>query len=187
MGASQWALISDEEIMKRTEKEQIIADVREKASRASGLFFADFTGITVEEINELRREFRKVKVDYRVVKNTLARKALEHIGGYDKVLDRLIAPTGIAFAYDDPVAPAKVIKKFHEKNEKFVLKICVIEKQIFEGKELDRIAKLPSRSDLIAGILGSIQAPASGVVGVIGALARDLVNIIGQIEKKKAA
>ena len=173
--------------MKRTEKDQIIAEVREKASNATGMFFADFTGITVEEINELRREFRKAKVDYRVVKNTLARKALESVGGYDKVIDRLVSPTAIAFAYEDPVAPAKIIKKFCEKNEKLVLKICVIEKQVFEGKQLNEIAKLPTRTELIAGILTSIQAPASGVVGAVGALMRDLVVIIGQIETKKAA
>jgi large subunit ribosomal protein L10 len=173
--------------MKRSEKDQIIAEVREKAARATGMFFADYTGITVEEINVLRQEFRKVKVDYRVVKNTLARKALESVGGYDALLGRLNTPTGIAFAYDDPAAPAKVIKKFREKNEKLVLKVCVIEKQIFEGSKLDEIAKLPSRNDLIASILGSIQAPASGIVGAINAVARDLVNVIDQIEKKKAA
>ncbi len=173
--------------MKRSEKDQIIADVREKASRATGLFFADFTGITVAEISELRREFHKAKVDYQVVKNTLARKALEAVGGYDTMLDRLVKPTGIAFAYDDPVAPAKIIKKFREKNEKLVLKICVIEKQIFEGTQLDQIAKLPSRSEIIAGILGSIQSPIAGVVGAINAVMRDLVSVIGEIEKKKAA
>ncbi|HUN64468.1 MAG TPA: 50S ribosomal protein L10 [Bacteroidota bacterium] len=173
--------------MKRSEKDQIIAEVREKAARATGMFFADYTGITVEEINALRQEFRKVKVDYRVVKNTLARKALESVGGYDAVLGRLTAPTGIAFAYDDPAAPAKVIKKFREKNEKLVLKVCVIDKQLFEGSRLDEIAKLPSRKELVAAILGSVQAPASGIVGVLNAVARDLVNVIDQIEKKKAA
>ncbi len=186
-GASQPAMTRIEDIMKRNEKDQIIADVREKASHATGMYFADFTGITVGEITELRREFRKAKVDYRVVKNTLARKALESVGGYDKVLDRLVAPTAIAFAYDDPVAPARIIKKFRDKNEKFVLKICVIEKQVFEGKQLNDIAKLPSRPELIAGILGSIQAPASGIAGAVSAVMRDLVSVIGQIEQKKAA
>ncbi len=173
--------------MNRSEKDQVIAEVRDMASRASGLFFADFTGITVEETNELRREFRKARVDYRVVKNTLARKALESVGGYEGVYDQLEKPTAIAFAYDDPVAPAKIIKKFREKNEKLVLKICVIEKQVFEGKRLDEIAKLPSRKDLVAGILGSLQAPASGIVGSIQAVMRDLVSVIDQIGKKKAA
>jgi len=173
--------------MKRSEKDQIIAEVKEKAGRAKGLFFADFTGITVEEVNELRREFRKSKIDYQVVKNSLARKALESVGGYDTVLDRLERPTAIAFSYDDPVAPAKIMKKFRTKNEKLVVKVCVIEKQVFEGSRLDEIAKLPTRNELIAGILGSLQAPMTGVVGAINAVMRDIVSIVDQIEKKKAA
>ncbi len=173
--------------MKRSEKDLIIAEVKEKVARAKGMFFADFTGITVEEINELRREFRKSKVDYQVVKNTLARKALESVGGYDTVLGRLERPTAIAFAYDDPVAPAKIMKKFRAKNEKLVVKICIIEKQVFEGTRLDEIAKLPTRKEIISGILGSIQAPMTGVVGAINAVMRDIVNIVDQIEKKKAA
>lgn len=173
--------------MKRSEKEQIIAEVKEKIERAKGMYFADFTGITVDEVNELRREFRKANIDYQVVKNTLARKALESVTGYDKVLDKLVMPTAIAFGYDDPVAPAKIIKKFREKNEKLKLKVCVIEKQVFEGNQLDQIAKLPTRGEIIAGILGSIQSPISGVVGAVAAVMRDLVSVIDAIEKKKAA
>jgi large subunit ribosomal protein L10 len=173
--------------MKRSEKEQIIEEVKEKVARAKSMFFADFTGITVEQVTELRREFRKSNVDYRVVKNTLARKALESVGGYDTVLDRLVKPTAIAFGYDDPVAPAKIIKKFREKNDKLTVKICVVEKVVFDGKQLDELAKLPSRKEIIAGILGSIQAPMTGVVGAINAVMRDLVCVIDAIEKKKAA
>lgn len=173
--------------MKRSEKEQVIAEVKEKVLRASGMYFADFTGITVEQVTELRREFRKVNADYRVVKNTLARKALESATGYDGVLDKLVGHTAIAFGYDDPVAPAKVIKKFRDKHNKLQLKVCVIDKQIFDGAQLDDIAKLPSRPEIIAGIIGSVQAPASGIVGAIGAVVRDLVNVIDAIEKKKAA
>jgi len=173
--------------MKRSEKEQVIAEVKEKVLRASGMYFADFTGITVEQVTELRREFRKVNAEYRVVKNTLARKALESVTGYDAILDRLVGHTAIAFGYDDPVAPAKVIKKFREKHNKLQVKVCVIDKQVFDGAQLDDIAKLPSRSEMIAAIIGSIQAPASGIVGAINAVARDLVNIIDAIEKKKAA
>jgi large subunit ribosomal protein L10 len=173
--------------MKRSEKEQVIAEVKEKVLRASGMYFADFTGITVEQVTELRREFRKVNADYRVVKNTLARKALESATGYDTILDRLIGHTAIAFGYDDPIAPARVIKKFREKHNKLQVKVCVIDKQVFDGAQLDDIAKLPSRLEMIAAIIGSIQAPASGIVGAINAVARDLVNVIDAIEKKKAA
>lgn len=173
--------------MKRSEKEQIVAKITEQVSRAQGLYFADFTGITVEEINELRREFRKSKVDYRVVKNTLARKALGSVTGYEKVYDKLVGPTAIAFGYDDPVAPARIIKKFREKNQKLNVKVCVIDKLVYDGNRLDELAKLPTRTDLIAGILGSLQAPISGVVGAINTVMRDLVSVIGEIEKKKAA
>ena len=173
--------------MTRSEKEQVIAAVKEKASRAKSMFFSDFTGITVEQATELRREFRKSNVDYQVVKNTLTRKALEQLVGYDQVLSHLEQPTAIAFGYDDPIAPARIIQKFSEKSEKLRVKVCVIENKMYDGSQLKEIAKLPSRNELIAGILGSLQSPISGVVNVIHAVARDLVSVIDAIEKKKSA
>ncbi len=173
--------------MKRSEKEAIIAEVAEKAGRAVAMYFADFSKVTVAEETELRREFRKSGVEYNVVKNTLARKALEQLSGYDRVFDKLTGPTGIAFSYDDPSAPAKIIKKFSEKSGKFQLKAAVIEKQVYDGSKLNELASMPSRKDIIAAILGSIQAPASNIVNVINAVARDLVYVVDAIEKKKAA
>ncbi|MBF8294094.1 MAG: rplJ [Bacteroidetes bacterium] len=173
--------------MNRSEKEAIVAEVAERATRASAMYFADFTGLTVEQATELRREFRKAGVEYRVVKNTLAKKALERVTGYDAVYDKLVGPTGIAFSYDDVVAPAKIIKKFSEKSGKLKLKVAVLEKQVFDGSRLDELSKLPTRAELMAGVLGSIQAPISGIVGAIGAVMRDLVNVMDAIEKKKAA
>jgi len=173
--------------MNRSEKEAIVAEVAEKAARATAMYFADFSGLTVGEASELRREFRKAGVEYTVVKNTLAKKALERVTGYDRVYDKLVGPTGIAFSYSDAVAPAKIIKKFSEKSGKLKLKVAVLEKQVFDGSKLDELSKLPTRAELMAGVLGSIQAPISGIVGAIGAVVRDLVNVIDAIEKKKAA
>jgi large subunit ribosomal protein L10 len=173
--------------MKRSEKEAIIAEVADKASRAVAMYFADFSNITVAEETELRREFRKSGVEYNVVKNTLARKALQHLTGYDRVYDKLVGPTGIAFSYDDPSAPAKIIKKYSEKSGKFKLKAAVIEKQVYDATRLNELANMPSRKDMVAAILGSLQAPASGIVGAINAIARDLVYVLDAIEKKKAA
>jgi large subunit ribosomal protein L10 len=173
--------------MKRSEKEAVISEVADKASRAVAIYFADFSGLTVEQETELRREFRKSGVEYNVVKNTLARKALEQLSGYDRILDKLVGPTGIAFSYDDPSAPAKIIKKYSDKLGKFRLKAAVIEKQVFEAARLNELANMPSRKDMIAAIIGSIQAPASGIAGAIGAVARDLVYVLDAIEKKKAA
>jgi Ribosomal protein L10 len=173
--------------MKRSEKEAIIAEVAEKVARAVAMYFADFSKLTVAEETELRREFRKSGVEYNVVKNTLARKALQQLTGYDRVYDKLVGPTGIAFSYDDPSAPAKIIKKYSEKLGKFKLKAAVIEKQVYDATRLNELANMPSRKDLVAAILGSLQAPASGIVGAINAVARDLVYVLDAIEKKKAA
>lgn len=173
--------------MKRSEKDQIITDVADIVGRARGLFFTDFGGLTVEQANELRREFRKSGVDYKVVKNTLIQKAMERVTGFDTVYPKLVGPTGVAFAFDDPIAPARIIKKFREKHSKLSLKICVVEKEVFEGSQLDRLATMPSRKEMIAGIVGSIQAPLAGVPGVINAVLRDLVSVVSEIEKKKAA
>jgi large subunit ribosomal protein L10 len=173
--------------MLRSQKEKIIEDLKGKISRAHGMYFADFTGITVEEVNGLRNEFYKEGIDYNVVKNTLVKKALESIPGYEKVYDKLVGPTAIAFGYSDPVLPAKIIKKFSDKTKKLTVKACVLEKQIYDGSELQNIANMPSRPEMISSILGSIQAPVSGIVWSLNAVIRDLVYVIDAIEKKKAA
>ncbi len=173
--------------MERSKKEEIVADVAETVSRSRGMFFTDFTGLTVEEATELRREFRKIGVKYQVVKNTFIRKALEKTTGYDSVYSSLAGPTGVAFAFDDPVAPAKVIQKFADKHKKLSLKVCVVEKQVYDGSRLDELAKMPTRKEMMAAILGSIQAPLAGVPNVLQAVIRDLVSVIDEVGKKKAA
>ena len=173
--------------MKREEKEQIVAEVSETARKAHGMFFTDFSGLTVEQATELRREFHRAGVDYRVVKNTLIQKALEQVTGYDSVFDALAGPTGVAFAFEDPVVPARIIQKFAEKHSRLSLKVCVLEHQVFEGSRLSELAKLPSRKEIMASILGSVQAPLAGVPTVINALMRDIASIVDEIGKNKVA
>ena len=173
--------------MERKEKEQIVAEVVEIASRARGMFFTDFSGLTVDQATELRREFRKSGVSYKVVKNTLIRKALERIGGYDTVFDRLVGPTGVAFAFDDPVTPAKIIQKFADKHKKLSLKVCVLEHAVYDGARLKEIASIPSRGEIMSSILGSLQVPMAGVPNGIHAVLRELVSVIDEVGKKKAA
>jgi len=173
--------------MKRSEKEAIVAEVADKASRAVAVYFADFSRITVEEETDLRREFRKAGIEYTVAKNTLLKKGLERVGGYDGVFDKLTGPTGIAFTYEDVAAPARIMKKFSDKTGKFSLKAAVLEKQMYDGSRLEQIAKIPSRKEIVASILGSLQSPVAGILGVLRAIASDLVSVIDSIEKKKQA
>jgi large subunit ribosomal protein L10 len=171
--------------MRRQEKEVVVSEIAEKVSRAKSVFFADFTGLTVAEANELRRELQKSNADYCVVKNTLVRKALENASGFDKVMGSLRGPTAIAFGYDDPISPAKIIRKFIEKHEKPRVKVCVVENLVYDGSRLAELSKLPSRQELVVSILGSLQAPIVGVINVVQAVTRDLINVIGAIEEKK--
>ncbi len=173
--------------MKREEKQQIVTEVSEVVGRSQGMFFTDFTGLTVEEATELRREFYKSGISYRVVKNTLIKKALESAGKYDKVYPKLVGPTGVAFAFEDPVAPARIIQKFIDKHKKLSLKVCVIEREVYDGSKLNDIAKMPTRKDIMALIVGSVHAPIAGVPTVLQAVIRDLVSVIDELGKKKAA
>ncbi len=172
--------------MKRSEKEKIVAEVADKVSRAQGMYFTDFTGITVAEATDLRVEFRKAGVEYRVIKNTLIKRAMHKVAEFDKIDEKLIGPTAIAFGYDDPVSPAKVIKKFREKVSKLEVKACVIGTDVYDSSKFDELASLPSREESIASIMGSLTAPVSGIVGVLNEIMRQIVGLVEAIEKTKS-
>jgi large subunit ribosomal protein L10 len=173
--------------MKKSEKTERIADVVELLKGSSAVYVADYSGINVENISNIRNEFRKSGVKYKVIKNTLFERAIEEVGGYDQLKKHLVGMNGFAFTTEDPIAPAKIIKKYNDASQKLPLRACYIESQYYDGSKLSEIASLPTKSEIIAGILGSINAPASGVVGAINAVMRDLVSVIDEISKKEAA
>jgi large subunit ribosomal protein L10 len=173
--------------MKKDEKEQVVAQVAELMSNSSSLFFTDFAGMTVAESNDLRREFQKTGVKYQVVKNTLIKKALKTVSSDEASFPYLVGPTGIAFGSEDPVAPAKVLKKFFDKSQKPATKAFVVDKQVFAGKRLNEFALMPSKPEMISSILGSLGAPVSGIAGSISAVMRDLVSVLDAVEKKLPA
>ncbi len=170
--------------MKREEKAKVISEIAEKISKAKGLVLADFTRMTVAEVNELRKELKSSGVDYKVVKNTLLRIAMQNVGGYDGLIKYLEGPTAVAFGYDDPITPVRLIKKVKSKIEKPSVKAIFIEGQVYDGSKLDELANLPSKSDIMAGIIGSIFAPASGIVFTLNAVLSELVLVIDAIAKK---
>lgn len=172
--------------MTKEQKAKVIADTVERLQNVSGLYLADFAHLTVEKANQLRSEFFKVGVDYKVIKNTLLKRALQEVGGYDEMHPYLVGMTGIVFAYDDPVTPARILKNFVKDNENMLsVKACVLGKEVFDGSRLEELASLPTREDLIAGIIGSIAAPAQGIVGAIHGVMSGIVYAIDAIEKQK--
>lgn len=173
--------------MNKNEKTELIAEAKELIQKASAVYLTDYSKINVSDISEIRNQFRKDGVTYRVFKNTLFKRALFESGKFEKLADHLEGMTGFAFASTNPVAPAKVIKKYNDTSQKFPLKACYIETQYYDGSKLKELSELPSKEEVIASILGSLNAPASGIVGSIAAVIRNLVSVIDEVSKKKAA
>lgn len=173
--------------MNKNEKAEIVEEVKEMLNNSSAIYLTDFSGITVADITNIRNEFRKEGVKYKVIKNTLFSRAVSESGKYSKLNDDLVGMTGYAFAGENPVAPAKIIKKYFDETQKLALKACYIEDQFYDGTKLNELATLPSKKEIMAGILRAVNSPASGIVGAINAVMRDLVSVVDQISKKQAA
>ena len=173
--------------MKKEEKGEIIEQIKTLVQNSSAMFLVNYSGVNVADINKIRSDFRKDGVTYKVFKNTLFKKALEQVGGYEKLNEQLIGMIGIAFSGENFVAPAKIIKKYFDDKQKLSFKGCYIESAFYGADQLNTIASMPTKEEIMSGIVGSISAPASGIVGVINAVIRDLVSVIDEVGKKKAA
>jgi len=172
----------------KNEKAELISEIQEKLKSSSAVYLVDYSRITVAEISALRKEFLKEGVSYKVFKNTLFQKALENLDQYPEFSNYLTGMTGFVFANENNfIAPAKIIKKFSEDKKKFYFKGCYVENQFYGSDQLDVLASMPSKEEVIAGIIGSIASPASGIVGAINVVMRELVSVIDEISKKKVA
>ena len=172
--------------MNRDNKEQLVAELAEKLASAKAAFLADYRGLNVEQLNKLRSELRAAGVEYRVVKNTLLRLAAQGTGA--AALDPFLeGPTAIAIAGQDPVAPAKILSEFAKTNAKFELKGGALEGKTLSVEDVKALAELPSREQLLAMMLGSLNAPATNFVGVLAAIPRSLVQVLAAIQDQKAA
>ena len=177
--------------MEKAKKLEITDEITKLMDSSEALYLTDFSGMTVEEVNSLRTDFYKAGIKYKVVKNTLALRAIKKSQIYakfeDKLQNSLKGPTGIVFAGDDPVSPAKIIKKFFDKSQKPKLKVAILESEIYNGGQLNELSLLLSKNDLIARIMSSLDSPVSGIIGSINAVVRDLSSVIEEVAKKKAA
>jgi large subunit ribosomal protein L10 len=171
--------------MARPEKVAVVDEIAEKIKRTQSLFLTDFTGLDVEAINELRLLLRENAVEYRVVKNTLARLAADQAGRED-LKPFLVGPTAMAFGFEDPVLPAKLLSRFAQKTGKPSVKAILFEGQLFGQETMDRLKVLPSHEELLAQILGGLKAPMMRTVMVLTGLLRNLLNVLDAISQKRA-
>ncbi len=177
--------------MNKEQKTEAVQEIKELIESSEAMYFMDFTGLTVEQVNELRKEMYKSSLKYKVVKNTLTARAIKESAKYsehvEKLHEILHGPTGIVFAYKDPVSPAKILKKYVDKFDKPKLKVAIVENEAYDSKKLNTLAALPTKEEVISAILGSLNSPASGLVGVLNAVMRDLSSVIEEVAKKQAA
>lgn len=169
-------------------KAQKLEEIDETLSQAKSIFITDFSGLTVEEVTRLRKEFRKNKVKYLVVKNTLARISAKKYG-YEKISPYLTGPTGLAIALDDPTAPVRVIFDFKKDKEKPAIKAAFLEGQLLDKASAEAVRNIPPRPILYAQVVSAIAAPLSGFVGGLQQLIAKLaytLNAIKDIKEKEA-
>ena len=172
----------------KEQKQEALGAIAETLEGANTVYLTDYQGLTVEQATGLRRAFREADVQYKVLKNTLLRRAMEEQGGFDDLLDQLNGPTAVAFT-NDPASPAKVMKKFLEETggELPRFKGAFVEGAIYEEGQLDALASLKSKDELVADILGLLMAPINNVASALNAQGAGLASVIQQISEKEEA
>jgi large subunit ribosomal protein L10 len=168
----------------REEKATSIAELREKLGDARGAVLTDFRGLSVAEITELRTLLRKSAVEYKVVKNTLAKLAVKDTG-LEGLASYLEGPTAIAISRKDPVAASKAVSAWAKGRPTFAIKGGVVEGRVVGPAEVVALADLPPREVLLARMAGAFQAPLQGLVQVLSAPLRGLANVLDQVRQRK--
>lgn len=170
-------------------KQAVVAQLKEQLESAKGVVLTSYKGLTVAQDTELRRELREAGVSYHVVKNTMLRIAAKE-AGIEGIEEHLEGTTAFAFSTEDAVAPAKVICGFIKKNkledaEVLTVKVGMIEGKVIGVDEVKALAALPSREELIAKLLGSMNAPISNTVNVLQGVIRNAVYVLDAIRSQK--
>lgn len=140
------------------EKAKLVQVIADKFSASKSTIATDYRGLTVAELTELRKQLREAGIEYRVLKNTMSRRALQQLGidGFDEYLT---GPTALAFGLEDPVAPAKILNDFARRHKALELKGGIVEGRVVNGGEVAALAALPSREGLLSMLLSVLQAP----------------------------
>ncbi len=172
--------------LKLEDKKALVAEVAEVAAHAQSVVAAEYRGLTVSQMTDLRAKARKSGVYMRVVKNTLARKALAGTS-FESVGPKLRGPLVLAFSKDDPGAAARVVKDFAKGNEKLVATLVALGGQVLPAGELEKVASLPTREQALSMLLGVLKAPVQKLAGTLAAPASQLARTLAAVGSRQQA
>jgi len=172
--------------MPKQNKVDAVAEITADLKAADVYYFVDYRGLTFAEATDLRARLRKVDAELKVVKNTLGKIAAANAGveGLDELLQ---GPTAIAYVHGDPARVAKTIQDFIREKKKAVIRGGKLQRSVLTASEVEAIASLPSREQLIAQIVGAIASPLHGLANVLAGPIRGLVVVLGQVQQEKAS
>ena len=166
-------------------KKVVVEEIKQKIQDSKSVVLVKFNGLTVAEDTELRREFRKNNIEYKVLKNTLVRRAFNDLGVKDFDED-LNGPTSVAFGADETGAAKVIVEAAKKYQDKVSVKSAFVDGGKVDVNGVKELASMPSKEELIAKMLGSLQAPLTNFVGVLTAMPRGLVCALNAIAEKKA-
>ncbi len=154
----------------RDAKREVVEQIKEKIQKCASFVVLDYKGLTVAEDTALRAEFRKANVEYKVLKNTLVRIALNELG-YNQFDAALNGPTAVAFSYDDVIAPAKIASENGKKLNKTSIKCGMVEKEYADEATVKALASIPGKQALLAMLCNVLQSPIKGLAVALNAIA----------------
>jgi large subunit ribosomal protein L10 len=172
--------------MQRKQKEAAVEELAGELGKHSIIYLSDFTGMDVETATEIRKQFREADVVFRVVKNTLARRALKE-AGFEALVDKLAGPNSMAMSEGDPLGAAKILVDFEKRKDTPKIISGWVDESLVTAAEIRRIAALPSREQLLAQIAAGFQAPVSGLARLLHELTRKMVATLDAVAKQKGA
>jgi large subunit ribosomal protein L10 len=168
------------------EKDKIVQEIREKASRSQIGILTDFKGLKVEEMTRLRRQLQEASAELKVVKNTLLRRAAADESPIGPLLSHFTGPNALTLGYADPVALAKIVTKFAQEKPQLEIKGAVLGGQLLTPKDLESLSKLPPKEVLLAQLLGVLNGVPTGLVTVLAGVIRGLLNVLVAYRDKRA-
>ena len=174
--------------MPTPQKTEIVNKLTQKFQESTGIYLTKYTGMNVTQVTDLREQFRKNNVSYFVSKNTLTKIAAKNAGYEDKLNDFLSGQIGIAYVADDPIAPARAIRNFEKVNKNATLEVVglVFEGELFSPDKYKELADLPTRDDLLAKFVGSINQPMTKLVGTLSGAMSKLSMVLLSLKDNKS-